>query len=192
MEFDQVAALADRIGGLVGTQLRTICGWLRSVARAGLLVGLVVWGALIPYLLDLPGWWSVGAIVTLGALPVWLAWSVRRHVGELEEVYTSTDVLRAELAGLGDSVGLVQQRVEALEAAPTRRVGRLRWAFGYLTGLRSTWSDLGLTGRVARLAEPVNPARLARTAWKVAVLAAIVVVGPVVIVLALVVGPFVD
>lgn len=192
MEYEQVAALADRIGQVVGTQLRTICRWLRTVAKAGLVVGLLVWGALIPFLLDVPGWWGAAAIVGLGAVPVWLAWSVRRHVAELEEVYTNTDVLRSELASLGDSAGLVQERLDALGTAPTRRFGRLRWASGYLNGLRSTWSDLGLTGRVARLAEPVNPARLASTSWKVVALAVIVVVGPVVIVLALAVRPFVD
>jgi hypothetical protein len=155
-------------------------------------VGLLVWGALIPWLLELPGAWGAVAIVALGAVPVWLAWSVRLHVGELEEVYTSTDALRAELAGLGDSATLVQQRIDALQEPPSRRVGRLRWAFGYLNGLRATWSDLGLTGRVARLADPVNPVRLARTAWKVAALAATVVVGPPVVVAILLVRPFVE
>ena len=192
MEFEQVAALADRIGELVGTRLRTICRWLRTVVRAGLVVGLLVWGALVPLLLQLPARWAAVTVVGLGAVPVWLAWSVRRHVAELEEVYTSTDVLRAELASLGDAAGQVQARVEALEQPPNRRLGRLRWAFGYLNGLRSTWSDLGLTGRVSRLAEPLNPVRLARTSWKVAVLAATVVLGPVVIVVALVAQPFVD
>jgi hypothetical protein len=192
VDFEQVSALADRIGTLISAQLRTICGWLRSVARAGLVVGLLVWGALIPWLLELPGAWGAVAIVALGAVPVWLAWSVRRHVGELEEVYTSTDALRAELAGLGDSATLVQQRIDALQEPPSRRVGRLRWAFGYLNGLRATWSDLGLTGRVARLADPVNPVRLARTAWKVAALAATVVVGPPVVVAILLVRPFVE
>ena len=192
MDFEQVSALAERIGALVSAQLRTICGWLRTVARAGLVVGLLLWGALIPWLLELPGAWGAITIVAIGAVPVWLAWSVRRHVAELEEVYTSTDVLRAELAGLGDAASLVQQRIDALQSPPTRRFGRLRWSFGYLNGLRSTWSDLGLTGRVARLAEPVSPVRLARTSWKVAALAVTAVVGPPVIVLILLVRPFVE
>jgi hypothetical protein len=190
--FEQVAGLADRIGEVVGTQLRTICRWLRAVARAGLVMGLLVWCSLLPLLLELPGWWAAAAIVGLGALPIWLAWSVRRHVAALEEVYTNTDVLRHELSTLGDSAGQVKARFDALQTAPTGRIGRLRWAFGYLNGVRSTWSDLGLVGRVARLAEPVNPARLAATSWKVLALAVTVLVGPVVILLAFAVQPFVD
>ena len=192
MEFEQVTALADRIGEVVGTQLRTICRWLRTVARAGLVVGLLVWLALVPLLLELPGRWAAAVIVGLGALPVWLAWSVRRHVGELEAVYTNTDVLRHELSTLGDSAGQVKERFDALQKAPKGRLGRLRWAFGYLNGVRATWSDLGLVGRVARLAEPVNPARLAATSWKVVALAVTVLVGPVVILVALAAQPFVD
>ena len=187
-----MAATAARLATTVGAQLRRICDGLRRIAKAGLVVGLLLWGALIPWLLELPGAWGAVTIVALGAVPVWLAWSVRRHVAQLEEVYTSTDVLRAELAGLGESAALVQQRIDALQSPPKRRVGRLRWAFGYLNGLRSTWSDLGLTGRVTRLAEPVNPVRLARTAWKVAALAVTTVVGPPVIVTILLVRPFVD
>ena len=192
MEFEQVAALADRIGEVVGTRLRTICRWLRTVARAGLVMGLLVWVALLPLLLELPGWWAVAAIVGLAAVPVWLAWSVRRHVAELEAVYTNTDVLRQELSTLGDSAGQVKDRLDALKSPPKGRLGRLRWAFGYLNGVRSTWWDLGLVGRVARLAEPVNPARLAATSWKVVALAVTVLVGPVVIILAIAAQPFVD
>jgi hypothetical protein len=192
VEFEQVTGLADRIGVVVGTQLRTICRWLRAVARAGLVMGLLVWCSLLPLLLELPGWWAAAAIVGLGALPIWLSWSVRRHVGALEEVYTNTTVLRQELSTLGDSAGQVKARFEALQTAPKGRIGRLRWAFGYLDGVRSTWSDLGLVGRVARLADPVNPARLAATSWKVLALAVTVLVGPVVILLALAAQPFVD
>jgi hypothetical protein len=192
VEFEQVAGIADRVGALIGAQLRRICDGLRRLTQVGLVVGLLLWGALVPWLLELPGAWGAVAIVVLGAVPVWLAWSVRRHVAELEEVYTSTDVLRAELAGLGGSAAQVQARVEALGDAPKRRIGRLRWAFGYLNGLRATWSDLGLTGRVSRLADPVNPVRLARTAWKVAALAATVVVGPPLIVAILLARPLVE
>ena len=192
MEFDQVTQIAERIGEVVGSRLRTICGWLRTVVKAGLVMGLLVWASLVPLLLDLPGWWAVVAIVGLGAVPVWLAWSVHRHIAELEEVYTSTDVLRQELSALGDSAGLVKARVDALQDPPKGRIGRLRWAFRYLDGIRSMWSDLGLLGRVTRLAEPVNPARLASSSWKVLALAATVLGGPVVILLALVATPFVD
>jgi hypothetical protein len=190
VEFDQVAALADRIGAVLSARLRTICGWLRLVAQVGLVAGLLVWAALIPYLLQLPGAWAAATIVGLGALPVWLAWSVRRHVSELEEVYTSTAVLRAELAGLGDVAGQVQARVDSLQEPPRGRLGRLRWAFRYLDGLRSTWWDLGLSGRVSRLADPVNPVRLARTSWKVLALVATVLVGPIVVLLAIAGLPF--
>lgn len=175
---------ARRITDLVGSRLAAICRWLRAVARAGLVMGLLVVASLAPALVDLPGPWDAVAIAGLAAVPVWLAWSVHRHVRDLR-IFTDAAALRAELAQLGDAAGQVQARVEALPAPPTRRLRRLRWSFAYLRGLRAAWSDLDLATRYERLAEPLTPARLAGTSWKVLALAATVVAGPVLVLVAL-------
>lgn len=182
--FDPTTETARRIAEVVGARLVAICRWLRTVARAGLVMGLLVVASLAPALLELPGPWDLVAVVALAAVPVWFAWSVHRHLADLA-IYTDPDALRAELAGLGDAAGQVQGRVDSLGAPPAGRFGRLRWSFGYLRDVRGIWSDLDLVSRLTRLAEPVNPVRLAATSWKVLALAVTVVVGPLVIVAAL-------
>ena len=155
-------------------------------------MGLLVWCSLLPLLLELPGWWAAAAIVGLGAVPIWLAWSVRRHVAELEEVYTSTDVSGRSCRRSATPPARSRSASTPCRRRPRAASGASGGRSGTSTASASTWSDLGLVGRVARLAEPVNPARLAATSWKVLALAVTVLVGPVVIILAFAAQPFVD
>ena len=82
----------------------------------------VAGGLLVPLLLELPGWWAAAVIAGLGALPVWLAWSVRRHVRELEEV-RGRHVPRERLLAEEPDRGVGQSRHRPGRLVPSPRAG---------------------------------------------------------------------
>lgn len=186
MEHGHLTDGAARAYDAIAGQLGRICSALRRIAGAGRLMALLVWASLLPWLWRLASPWGVLLGVALGLLPVWAAWSLRRHARDLEEVYGGSDVLRAELTALGEGAGEVQRRLASLQDPPKGRFARIRWGAGYLRGLSSIWSELGVGDQVQRLVEPVDPTRLAASTWKALGLATTVVVGPVVIILSLV------
>lgn len=138
---------------------------LRVIALVGLAAGVVVALAVLPWVVQLPAVGAaIGALVVVGivALP---PLSLLRHRRALVDVYGNEHLLRDELAAVGGSAGEAFRDLMAVEAAkPTGRLGRLRWAWSYLRQVRAIW-EAGIGDRIQRLAEPIEPTRLARSGW---------------------------
>jgi len=88
-----------------------------------------------------------------------------RHRQELCEAYGDSELLEDQVAQLGASATDAYHQLRRVEEAkPTGRLRLLRWSWGYLRIVRTVWKA-GFGEQFRRLADPIEPTRLARSAW---------------------------
>jgi hypothetical protein len=138
---------------------------VRAVAIAGLVAGGVALTALLPWVLRLPGGVAAVVAVVLVLVVAVPPVALLRHRQDLCEAYGNRELLAEQVAAIGASATDAYHRLRTIESSkPTGKLGLLRWSWGYLRHVRTIWRS-GFGSQFRRLADPIEPARLARSAW---------------------------
>jgi hypothetical protein len=158
------ATFADALADRIERNVLAVAAVVRAVAVAGLVAGGAIWLALAPWVLRLPGTAAVVVLLVL-LLPVVVPpVSLLRHRQDLCEAYGDSELLEDQVAQLGSSATGAYHQLRAIESAkPTGKLGLVRWSWGYLRHVRTIWKS-GFGSQFRRLADPIEPTRLARSA----------------------------
>ena len=158
-------AFADALAERIERNVLGLAAVVRVVAIIGLVGGAVSFVALLPWVLRLPGAVAPVAVVVLLLIAVVPGIALVRHRQDLCEAYGDSELLEEQVAELGSSATDAYHRLRTIESTkPSGRLGVLRWSWGYLRHVRSIWKS-GFGSQFRRLADPIEPTRLARSAW---------------------------
>jgi hypothetical protein len=166
------SSFADALADRIERNVLAVAAVVRAVAIAGLAAGGAIWLALAPWVLRLPGGTAVVVLLVL-LLPVVVPpVALLRHRHDLCEAYGDSELLEDQVALLGGSATDAYHRLRTIEAAkPEGKLGLVRWSWSYLRHVRTIWKS-GFGDQFRRLADPIEPTRLARSAsfglWSVA------------------------
>ena len=161
----EAMAFADALADRIERNVLALAAVVRAIAIAGLVAGGVAFVALAPWVLRLPGAAApVGVVVLLlvvGVPPV----ALLRHRQDLCEAYGDSELLEDQVGQLGAAATDAYHRLRTIEdTKPNGRLKVLRWSWSYLKVVRTVWKA-GFGDQFRRLADPIEPTRLARSAW---------------------------
>lgn len=161
----EAVRLADGVAARIERNVLALAGVVRVIAIAGLVAGVIAYVALLPWVLRLPGPAAAVVAVVLLLVATVPGTALLRHRSDLCEAYGDRELLEDQVAELGASATDAYHRLRQVEdARPDGRLGILRWGWGYLRVVRAVWKA-GFGDRFRRLADPIEPTRLARSAW---------------------------